>query len=96
LSRGDPAPITPVADGLALDRITPTRNLRVLEHRGLVAMVAADAADGRRRLALMTEAGARVLAQALVTWRAVRAEVERGVRRRAPARLFVELADLTD
>jgi DNA-binding MarR family transcriptional regulator len=95
LSRGDPVPIKPLADGLALDRTTLTRNLRVLENRGLVAMVA-DATDGRRRLALMTDEGARVLAQALVAWRAAQAQVEREYGASRLQALFGELADLTD
>ena len=94
LSHGKPVPITPLAEGLALDRTTLTRNLRVLENRGLVTMVA-NAADRRMRLALLTEAGARVLTQALADWRVAQADVEREFGAARLGALFAELTTLT-
>ena len=38
LGEGEAIPIVPLAEGLALDRTTLTRNLRILEGRGLVTV----------------------------------------------------------
>jgi len=72
-SAGD-LPITALADMISLDRTTLTRNLRVLEERGLVRTVAAPD-DARVRLASLTAEGASVLSVALARWR----EVQRAV-----------------
>lgn len=65
-----PLPITLLADVLGLDRTTLTRNLKVLEQRGLLVVVE-DADDARVRLAQITDAGVEVLSNALVLWRGV-------------------------
>jgi DNA-binding MarR family transcriptional regulator len=68
LGAGGAIPITPLADALALERTTLTRNLHVLEQRGLVTVLG-DPTDARVRLATLTDAGAGVLSDALVRWR---------------------------
>jgi DNA-binding MarR family transcriptional regulator len=61
-SKGD-LPMTILAGKLSLDRTTLTRNLRILEIRGLVQIVAHEE-DARVHLASLTSAGARVLGEA--------------------------------
>lgn len=62
--------VNELAAVLGADRTTMTRNLHVLERRGLVAMQADDA-DGRIRRARLTPAGSDLLARALPRWRVV-------------------------
>lgn len=76
LGSKDELPITILADGLALDRTTLTRNLRILEVRGLVRVVAHED-DARVHLAALTSEGARVLGEALERWEQVQARIER-------------------
>src|SRR4051794_29574684 len=56
LGAGDAIPLTPLADALALDRTTLTRNLRILQGRGLVT-VAGVQQDGRMRMVGITDEG---------------------------------------
>jgi DNA-binding MarR family transcriptional regulator len=51
-----------------MDRTTLTANLKPLERRGLVE-VAADPADRRGRLLVLTEGGRGLLAEAMPLWR---------------------------
>jgi DNA-binding MarR family transcriptional regulator len=92
LGPGEPIPLTPLADGLAIDRTTLTRNLRILEGRGLVA-VAGVREDGRMRMVSITDEGLRVLAHALELWRAAQGDV---VDAFGQARLRALLGDLSD
>ena len=73
-SAGD-LPITTLAGALALDRTTLTRNLHVLEQRGLVR-VAAQHEDARVRIASLTPEGARALAGGLERWEDVQGKVQ--------------------
>ncbi|MGI8800891.1 MAG: MarR family winged helix-turn-helix transcriptional regulator [Solirubrobacteraceae bacterium] len=93
LGEGRPVPITPLAGGLALDRTTLTRNLRVLEQRGLVTM-ATDAGDARVHLVTLTDDGARVLGDALTIWRELQREVEEAFAGPRLEALFAELSTL--
>jgi DNA-binding MarR family transcriptional regulator len=68
-------PITALADALGLDRTTLTRNLKVLEDRGLVSVAPADQ-DARVRLVSLTDAGACALAGALASWKDVQETVQ--------------------
>jgi DNA-binding MarR family transcriptional regulator len=95
LSHSRPVPLTRLAEGLALDRTTLTRNLRVLEQAGLVTTVA-DATDARVRLVALTDAGARLLADALVIWRELQVELEREFGAPRLRALAGELSSLTD
>jgi DNA-binding MarR family transcriptional regulator len=52
-----------------------TRNLRILEVRGLVRIVAHEE-DARVHLASLTSAGARVLGEALELWEQVQSRIE--------------------
>jgi DNA-binding MarR family transcriptional regulator len=92
LGAGEPIPLTPLADGLALDRTTLTRNLRILEGRGLVT-VAGVQEDGRMRMVSITADGLRVLAHALELWRSVQGDI---VEAFGETRLRGLLGDLSD
>jgi len=74
-SKGE-LPITILADVLSLDRTTLTRNLKILEARGLVQIVARED-DARVHLAALTSEGARVLGEALERWEEVQTRIER-------------------
>ena len=64
----DGATMPRLADALAMDGTTLSRNLRPLERTGLVR-ISRHAADRRVRLALLTPAGERTVADALPLWR---------------------------
>jgi DNA-binding MarR family transcriptional regulator len=73
-SEGD-LPLSVLADRLALDRTTLTRNLKVLEDRGLIRTYEHED-DARVRMISMTLEGSRLLAAALQHWAKVHAFVE--------------------
>ncbi|HEX7241925.1 MAG TPA: MarR family winged helix-turn-helix transcriptional regulator [Longimicrobiaceae bacterium] len=64
---GDGATVSRLADVLAMDQTTLSRNLRPLEKAGLVR-IGRHPADGRVRVALLTPDGQRVLEDALPLW----------------------------
>lgn len=68
-------PLSALAEILGLDRTTLTRNLRVLEDRGL-ATTRPREDDARVRMVSMTPAGARELSSALARWEQVQSRVE--------------------
>lgn len=94
LGEGEPIPIVPLAEGLALDRTTLTRNLRILEGRGLVTVAAAEH-DARVRLASITGEGLRVLAHALELWRAEQHDVVEAFGQSRLRAFFGDLSELT-
>lgn len=57
---------TDLAQQLVMDRTTLTRNLTLLEHRGLVAIAMGD--DQRTRLVTLTNQGREALMKALLLW----------------------------
>jgi DNA-binding MarR family transcriptional regulator len=65
--------ITRLAQELFTDQTTLTRNLKLLEKRGWVAIEPGD--DRRVRVVSLTVAGREVLAQALPLWEQAQAEV---------------------
>jgi DNA-binding MarR family transcriptional regulator len=75
LGAGGDRPVTSLADALGLDRTTLTRNLRVLEDRGLVC-TAEHEDDARVRMVSLTPVGVEALGEALERWEAVQARVE--------------------
>jgi len=66
-------PITRLAQELFTDQTTLTRNLKLLEKRGLVAIKPGE--DRRVKLVSLTTEGQSVLAQALPLWEQAQAEV---------------------
>jgi DNA-binding MarR family transcriptional regulator len=75
LNRPDPPTIGSVASLLAMDRTTLTANLKPLERRGLIALVA-DAKDRRSRRIRLLDAGMAVLNAALPIWVRTHREID--------------------
>lgn len=73
-SEGD-LPLSVLADRLALDRTTLTRNLKVLEDRGLIRTYEHED-DARVRMVSMTLDGSAMLTGALERWEQVQEFVE--------------------
>jgi DNA-binding MarR family transcriptional regulator len=71
---GGPVPLGVVADTLALDVTTLSRNVRALEKAGHVRLVS-DAADRRVRLTSLTPTGERMLAKAAPLWAEAHARI---------------------
>jgi DNA-binding MarR family transcriptional regulator len=94
LGEREQIPIVPLAEGLGLDRTTLTRNLRILEGRGLVTVSAAEH-DARMRLASITDEGLRVLAHALELWRVEQHDVAEAFGPDRLRALFGDLSELT-
>ena len=93
-SEGD-MPITRLAGALSLERTSLTRNLSVLEGRGLISIVDRQD-DARVRMVGLTRAGARVLAGALGYWREMQNAVEEQFGRPRLEALYDELEALSD
>nr|GAJ34834.1 hypothetical protein BDOA9_0140330 [Bradyrhizobium sp. DOA9] len=70
--------LSAIGEAACLDKSTLSRNLRALESKGLVE-IAANLRGSRRRLAWLTEAGARKLEEAMPVWRAANAALNRHV-----------------
>ncbi|MBW4474442.1 MAG: MarR family winged helix-turn-helix transcriptional regulator [Stenomitos rutilans HA7619-LM2] len=68
-------PITRLAQELFMDQTTLTRNLKLLEKRGFVAIEPGD--DRRVKWVSLTAEGQHVLAEALPLWEQAQAEVKR-------------------
>jgi DNA-binding MarR family transcriptional regulator len=94
LGEHEEIPIVPLAEAVGLERTTLTRNLRILEARGLVTVAAAEH-DARMRLASITSDGRRVLGRALELWRAEQHDVVEAFGRDRLHELFGDLSDLT-
>lgn len=75
LNRPEPARMRDVATLLAMDRTTLTANLKPLERRGLVTIVA-DPKDRRGRLLILTADGRALLAKAYPIWEKAHAAVD--------------------
>ena len=61
-----PASVTRLAEHLALDRTTLTRNLKVLASQGLIAISAGE--DRRERVVSLTEDGQAAIERATPVW----------------------------
>jgi DNA-binding MarR family transcriptional regulator len=69
--------ITEIANDLAMDRTTLSRNLALLERKGLVSSAPADKGNGR--LGALTEAGQAMLEAILPEWRRSQAELRQSL-----------------
>lgn len=87
--------VSTLADALALDRTTLTRNLKVLETRGLVRTSESED-DARVRMVSLTLDGADVLADALRRWEGMQRVVEERFGRERLTALYGELDALGD
>ena len=74
IQRTPNATLTKLAKGMALDRSTLGRNVRVLERQGLVAMSTGD--DGRSKELFLTAEGLRALAAALPLWEQAQSDMK--------------------
>jgi DNA-binding MarR family transcriptional regulator len=89
-----PVPLSPVAEGLVMDRTTLTRNLRALQKKNLVTVMTGN--DRRVRLLALTEQGRETLEEALQLWKRAQAEVKSTYGERRLEGLLNELAVLTE
>jgi DNA-binding MarR family transcriptional regulator len=87
--------VSTLADALALDRTTLTRNLKVLEGRGLVRTSESED-DARVRMVSLTLEGSDVLSDALLRWEQMQHIVEERFGRERLAALYTELDALGD
>ena len=83
-----------LAERTGLEQSTLSRNLRTLEHAGLVEIAAIES-DLRRRAAWLTETGARRLEGAIPLWRKAQAKLSRGISPALLQRLARATADVT-
>ncbi|MGY2052441.1 MarR family winged helix-turn-helix transcriptional regulator [Methylobacterium sp. JK268] len=95
LTRPQPATLSELAEGLAMDRTTITANLKPLERRGLV-QVEVDAADRRVRRPQLTEEGRALLLQAIPLWEKTQAGLMERLAAFDVPELRKALAALTD
>jgi DNA-binding MarR family transcriptional regulator len=95
LGVGGDQPLTGLAAVLGVDRTTLTRNLRVLEERGLVGTAERED-DARVRMVSLTPAGSEALTDALARWKAVQARVEERFGTDRLRALYAELDALAD
>lgn len=85
--------VSTLADALALDRTTLTRNLKVLESRGLLQTRDSED-DARVRMVSLTLEGSDVLSDALLRWEEMQATVEERFGRDRLTALYEELEAL--
>lgn len=88
----DAVPITRLAQMLYTDQTTLTRNLKLLEKRGLVAI--APGTDRRIRLVSLTPEGQSLLTQAIPLWEQAQAEVQQQIGSQTWNTLLAVLSDL--
>ena len=77
LAMGGPQPLSHLADQMALERTTLTRNLRLLLARGLVSE--STTGDRRVRLLAITKRGTAAAIAALPRWREAQGSIERSL-----------------
>ena len=65
--------VTEMADAIAMDRTTLSRNLALLERKGLVSTVSAERGNGR--IGAVTPAGRKLVDDARPEWRKAQAEL---------------------
>ena len=94
LSRSDAVPIGEMAERLAMDRTTLTRNLRPLEKEGLLRITPGE--DRRIRLVSLTEDGARIFKQALPLWRRAQKDIVRRLGTERWSELLTILSETTE
>ena len=75
LNRSEPPTMGAVANLLAMDRTTLTANLKPLERRGMIELVA-DAKDRRSRRIKLAEAGMAALNAAVPIWQATHSDID--------------------
>lgn len=94
LNRPEPPDMTQVATLLAMDRTTPTANLKPLQRRGLVGVRQGEP-DKRRRIMVLTVSGRLSLAAAMPIWQRTNQVLERLLENSDPDRLRSDLRALS-
>lgn len=89
-----PMTVSALAELVVADRTTLTRNLGVLEARGLVRLDPGH--DRRQRLVSITDQGVQALRRALPLWSKAQAEVRQGMGGERLAPFLDTLGELTD
>ena len=89
-----PASVTRLAERLALDRTTLTRNLRVLAEEGLVTISAGK--DRRERVVQLTEAGQTAIDRATPLWHKAQSRLIEKLGEPRWRRMIEDFADLSD
>ena len=79
LNRPSPLTITDLAEELAMDRTTTTKNLKPLERRGLLT-IRRDELDARVKRVVLTSAGQALLTEAVQHWDAAQQTIEASLR----------------
>jgi DNA-binding MarR family transcriptional regulator len=72
-----PVTLTKLAEMTVTERTTLTRNLNILEKKGLIRTVSGE--DRRERQVCITERGQRALMAAIPLWEAAQAHIEQGI-----------------
>lgn len=86
-------PITQLAQELFVDQTTLTRNLKLLEKRGLIAIE--PGTDRRVRLASLTPKGYEIMVQAFPLWEQAQITVQQQLGQQKAQTLLALLADVT-
>ena len=89
------APVSELADRLALDRTTLTRNLKPLEQKGWVRTTVSDT-DARVRLVEITPAGEAVVVRSYPLWKQVQEEVTQSFNQEHYASFLVQLEQVAE
>ncbi len=92
ISISGPTRMSELADMLALDKTTLTRNLKLLEAGGLIAIAAG--ADRRVRIVSLTRAGADAVDRALPRWREAQRRMVEHLGEARWRRLVADLAEI--
>jgi len=78
LNRPSPLTVTSLAEELAMDRTTTTKNLKPLERRGLLE-IRRDEQDARVKRVVLTKAGQALLTEAVRPWEEAQQKIETGL-----------------
>ena len=87
-----PGPIMRLAENLALDRTTLTRNLKILQKQGWVALAPGE--DRRERVVSLTDAGKAAFDRTMPYWHKAQAQVEETLGAETWRRLHEDLGAL--
>ena len=93
-ARLERATVSELAEAMAMDRTTLTRNLRPLERDGLLRTE--PGTDRRVREVSLTKKGQKILFEAYPLWRQAQAQVARGLGRKRMKHLVTELTATVD
>jgi DNA-binding MarR family transcriptional regulator len=87
-----PVTVVKLAQAAVMDRTTLTRNLQILEKRGLIKITPGE--DRREREVILTAAGMEVLAKAIPLWEAAQERVRQGLGEEKMRNLLCDLSEM--